>query len=109
MRVRFLRFGFVGLLGWAISLPAAAPGTDLHVACDPRNDLLLALKAAGAKVTRHDKPAQAVAAAAAGSGVLLLADSYAAEPLQVSEDVFQLAANKKLRLYVEFAAAVPGV
>ncbi|MBI5385206.1 MAG: hypothetical protein HZA90_11040 [Verrucomicrobia bacterium] len=96
------------LAGFSTVLASVAPAR-MHLACGPQNDLLLALKAAGAKVTRHEEPDRAVAAAAPGSGVLLLAEAYPGQPLQVSDETFRLAARKQLRLYVEFPASVPGV
>ena len=91
-----------------VSAQAASIAT-LHLACDPENDLLLALRQAGAKVHRHDSPAQAVAAAKPGGAVLLLAENYPDEPLRVDGEVFRQARLKQLRLFVEFPAAVPGL
>jgi hypothetical protein len=82
---------------------------DLAFACDPANDLYQVLVASGQPCPRLASATEAVAAAAAGAGVLVLADGYPQEPTPLDEEVFRTAARKKLRLYVEFPARVPGL
>jgi hypothetical protein len=95
-----------------------APGGDVRAAeaqsraaltfcCSGRNDLLLAL--GKARFPRFDSPMAAIAAAAPGSAVLLLADEYPAHTVSVDAAVLELARSKELRLFIEYPAAVPGL
>ncbi len=77
--------------------------------CRPDNDLYQVLGDGGAKYPRYDDPAAAVEAAPAGSGVLILADGYPEKPTVVAPAVFDAAAKKNLRLYVEYPGSLPGV
>lgn len=79
---------------------------SLVFAADASNDLYKAVKAsAGAEVMRVDTPLQAVRAAAQGAGVVLVADGYPVTPLRVSDQVFTIAKEKRLKLYLEFPAS----
>jgi hypothetical protein len=76
--------------------------------CQANNDLLRTATACGVVCVRTDSPAQAVEMARKGAGVLLLANDYPAKPLEIPAEVFEVAARKDLRLYVEFPTALPG-
>jgi hypothetical protein len=86
---------------------AAEKSPQLFFACRSDNDLYQVLKSAGAECPRYDDAAAAVKAATAGSGVLILADGYPEKPTAVEAAVFDEAAKKKLRLYVEFPGSLP--
>lgn len=86
---------------------SAAAEPAFYLSCRADNDLFQALTAGGAKCSRHDSPAEAVKAAPAGAGVLILADGYPERPTVVEPAVFDEAARKKLRLFVEYPAALP--
>lgn len=90
----------------AISWPAG--GAEIHLGCAASNDLYVALKAAGADVRRADDPAATIRSAPAGSAVFLLADSYPAERLALTDTLWNEAHEKQLRVYAEFPSAVPG-
>ena len=77
--------------------------------CAADNDLHRVLADCGMKCPRYDDPMAAVDAAPEGTGILLLADGYPYEPQLIDPAVFELAAKKELRLYVEFPASLPGV
>ncbi|MEO7300813.1 MAG: hypothetical protein ABI042_19785 [Verrucomicrobiota bacterium] len=89
--------------------PALAESSTFTVCCSSQNDLFRTLKENDLKVQRWDTPEKAIAAAPRGSAVLLLADAYPTNTLQLSEEVFKTAAKKNLRVYVEFPSFVPGV
>jgi hypothetical protein len=95
----------------AIQLPgkgiAAEDASRFFFSCRPENDLYRALIAGGVKYPRFDDPAAAVRAAPAGSGVLILADGYPEKPTAIDPAVFDEAVRKKLRMYVEYPAALP--
>jgi len=80
----------------------------LTFSCQATNDLFQTAMACGVVCVRTDSPAQAVDAAREGAGVLLLANDYPGKPLDVPAEVFEAAARKGLRLYVEFPGALPG-
>jgi hypothetical protein len=75
--------------------------------CRGDNDLYQVLNGSGANYPRYDNPAAAVKAAIEGSAVLILADGYPEKPTVVEPSVFDEAAKKKLRLYVEFPGSLP--
>lgn len=87
--------------------PAAA-ARPLVFACPADNDLYRVASGNGIEARRFDNPAAAVAAAAEGAGVLVLADGYPARTTALDAALFEEAARKKLRLYVEFPSYLPG-
>ena len=69
------------------------------------NDLYqVASESLGIAPARYDTALEAVDAAQQGDGVLILADGYPETTTQVPAEVFDLAAEKNLRLYIEFPA-----
>ncbi len=84
-------------------------GLNLTFNCTPGNDLYAVLAKSGAKCPRFDSAQEAVEHAAPGSAVLILADGYPEATTKVDAAVFGRAADKKLRLYVEYPAAIPGL
>lgn len=88
---------------------ARASQARFTLACSPQNDLFVTMRSCGLKAKRFDSPAQAIDAAPSGSAVLLLADDYPAKTLALSESLFRKAAEKQLRLYVEFPSSIPGI
>lgn len=90
----------------AISGTVASAG-ELHLCCSEGNDLYQVLAANRVPCIRHDRVDRAISAASPGSGVMLLADGYPQRTTQVSPELFDQASEKKLRLYVEYPAALP--
>jgi len=102
----------VAVAGWLAMVPpmqAADSGPGLVFACDARNDLYRVMIANGRSCPRFASPDEAVKGAAAGSGVLILADGYPQRTTPVSPALFDAAAAKHLRLYVEFPSLLPGI
>ena len=83
----------------------AAPLLVFSAAAD--NDLYRVMTASGASYPRYGNAAEAVRQAPAGAGVLILADGYPQQTTAVAPAVFDEAAKKKLRVYVEYPAALP--
>lgn len=78
--------------------------------CLPTNDLYVALAHnRDVEWPRYEDPTQAIAAAPAGAGVLILADGYPSRTTALDEALFAAAAKKGLRLYVEFPSHLPRV
>ena len=100
------------LLAAACRRAPAQPPPDvrpaaLTFACAADNDLYRVLTADGAQHRRLATPAEAITAAAEGTGVLLLADGYPANRTPIDPAVLAEAARKKLRVYVEYPEALP--
>ena len=93
----------------ALATGAAPVGKRLVVAGAVDNDICRLLRSNGANFVRYDSAAEALGAAAEGEGVLILADHYPAQPTPLDAGLFGLALKKKLRLYVEYPAFLPGV
>ncbi len=81
----------------------------LVFSCSPANDLYKMLASGAAPFPRYNAPEEAVTRSSHGSGVLLLAEGYPTRTTQLDRELFQKAAEKKLRLYVEFPSFVPGL
>src|SRR5450759_2862770 len=96
------------ILAWLPILAAAKP-LPLVFRCAPTNDLYKALSASGQRYARYDTPEEAVEKAPLGSGVLILADEYPERTTPVTAVLFEKAAKKKLRLYVEYPAVLAGL
>lgn len=90
---------------------AAAPASraGLTLCCSADNDLYRVLTQSGCKVQRVSDPQGAVDRAAPGSAVLILADDYPEKLTNIPASLYQAAAEKRLRLYVEYPAGVPGL
>ncbi len=83
--------------------------TRLALACTPQNDLYRVLVDSGVACKRFDTPADAVQAVERGGGVLILADGYPQQATAIEPSVWTKANEKRLRLYVECPAALPGI
>lgn len=79
------------------------------VACRTNNDLYAVLVANGVRCVRCDTAEQAVQSAANRAGVMILADDYPAKTTVIAPFVWEEATRKKLRVYVEYPSALPGV
>ncbi len=90
---------------------AAAPESmpTIVLVCSESNDLYQALIKTGVRAARFDSLAKAIDSCGEGRGLLILADGYPDERTEAREDDFQAAANKRLRLYVEFPSQLPGI
>lgn len=97
----------IALLIAPVSALAADPSPTLVFSCAANNDLYVAVSAAGKSYARVDAPRAAVETAPEGAGVLILADGYPQKTTPLDATVFDLAARKRLRLYVEFPSSLP--
>jgi hypothetical protein len=77
--------------------------------CQPDNDLYRVLERAGQVYPRYGRLEEALQAAPRGTGVLALADDYPRPSPALDEELEKLVEAKKLRLYLEYPAALPGV
>ena len=115
--LHFVRF--LSTITWLLLMPAflmvdapPAAADDSHPAltfcCAVDNDLYTTLLRSGYRCRRFGTPAKAISKASPNTGVLLLADSYPDKRLVVDAEMLSRAAEKRLRLYVEYPDALPG-
>lgn len=81
----------------------------LSFACSVNNDLYRVLSESGNKCARFDAASEAIGKAERGSAVLILADGYPETRTDVDAAVFDAAAEKGVRLFVEYPATIPGI
>jgi len=98
----------------ALTVLAAAPQTApadprLVFCCNADNDLYRVMAASGVEYPRYETAEQAIDAAPSGSGVLTLADGYPQKTTPIDLALFDRAAKRKLRLYVEYPASLPNM
>ena len=90
--------------------PAFGKSTQLVISCsDERNDLILLLSRNGYHFSRYPNPLEAVKQTPAGGGLLILSDGYPFDKNEIDEGVFNIAKERKIKLYVEFSDNIPGV
>ncbi len=87
---------------------APAP-LNLAFVCSEQNDLYRLLSAQGTTLKRFDAAAEAIAQAPSGAGILVLADGYPDATVALGSTLFDAAAAKDLRLYVEYPSQLPGL
>lgn len=93
----------------SVPSPGDAASAFLVFRCAAGNDLYRAVTAGGATYPRYASAEEAIAKARRGAGVLILADGYPESTTAVTPALYKMAARKKLRLYVEYPAALPGL
>jgi hypothetical protein len=99
--------GFAAL-GWLLSA-AQAKSSSLTFACATTNDLYVALKQGGRQYPRFSEADEAFRNATPGSAVLVLVDNYPEHTTRLTAANLELAREKGLRVYVEYAGALPGL
>lgn len=80
----------------------------LTLVCDAANDLLCVLEQSGYSCRRAASLTEAVRNAPVSSAVMVLADAYPRAELVVQQQDLLLAADKQIRLYLEYPAELPG-
>jgi len=99
------------MIGCVAILTGLSAGTSparpmLVFACAARNDAYVAIcRSSRRKFARFDAPSEAIHRAPTGAGVLLLAERYPTERTPVPADMMEIAAAKRLRIYVEYPSA----
>jgi hypothetical protein len=98
--VMFLLTGF---------LAACSDKNDITLSCNEDNDLYLTLLDNRIDCIRYMTPDEAVSNAPEGSAVMILADGYPGKTTVTDSLLFRKAADKRLRLYIEYPSYLPGV
>ncbi len=108
---RGLRAAAVALAALGIVTPLAAAEAEIQMnlvfSCEAENDLYRILSAGGTQPARYESALEAIRSAPEGAGVLLLASRYPVETTAIDPAAFDLSAEKKLRLYVEYPESLP--
>lgn len=91
----------------SVFLHACSSSDGVILSCKSDNDLFVVLKENKIANQRFDTPQEAVSRAPAGSAVMILADEYPARPTNLNQSIFDEAARKKLRLYIEYPSYLP--
>lgn len=100
----------LGALPLAALIPVLAEGRgggSLYFSCSSKNDLYRVAQTAGISCVRYDTAGEAIARAHGGSGVLILGENYPHQTTNLATGAYREAANKRLRLFVEFPASIP--
>ena len=84
-------------------------GRTVTFSCRQDNDLYRVLADAGHTCARVDTVAEALEAAAPGTGILALADAYPRPDCRFDGSLAHRVADKGLRLYLEYPASLPGI
>jgi hypothetical protein len=92
-----------------VVMAANVVGRPLALVCSENNDVFVALNRAGERTARYDSVRQACERVQAGSSLLILADGYPTNAVKLDTDEWALIARKKLPVYIEFPATLPGV
>ena len=81
----------------------------ISLSCNEDNDLYLTLQENKIACVRFNTPEEAINNASDGSGVMILADDYPEKTTLMNDSLFEIAHDKKLRLYVEYPSYIPEV
>lgn len=79
----------------------------LYFCGSENNELYALLSAEGFNLKRFDSPELMIKRAESGSGAIILCDSYPERALDIAPEVYSLAKEKGMRLYVEFPKSLP--
>jgi len=88
---------------------ACSHKNHITLSCREDNDLYLTLTGNSNECDRYGTPHEAVNNAPEGSAVMILADNYPGETTNIDFQLFDKAADKKLRIYIEYPSCLPGI
>nr|WP_299382970.1 hypothetical protein [Allomuricauda sp.] len=82
----------------------------IHIYCEEANDLFQVLETLeGVDPIRYDSLEEMMDGVDEGEAIMVLADNYPEERLQLSDDFFNRISDKNLRFYLEFTDGLPGI
>lgn len=76
---------------------------------NPDNEIAEVLIREGFDLRTYKMPEEVIQDAKNGSAVLIVADSYPDKSINITADLFRLAKEKQLRMYVEYVNELPGI
>ena len=90
------------------SLLISCSENKLTISCSKSNDLYAVLENSNIPFKLAASAKDAVLKADKGSGVIILADDYPGKLTEIDEEVYSVAREKKLRLFIEYPSFIPG-
>ncbi|MCI0512108.1 hypothetical protein L0128_02740 [candidate division KSB1 bacterium] len=90
-------------------LMATTKVPPLFISCTEKNDLYQVFSQHGIESQRFSSPMEAIQRASHGAGVLILADDYPQNATPLTPELFALAAQKQLHLFVEYPGWLPEI
>ena len=81
----------------------------LQIVARPDNDLIIVLQNNEIPFRRAASIQEAIAKAAEGSGIMVLADYYPQTRTMMDSSMFDAASEKNLRVYIEYPSMLPGM
>lgn len=88
---------------------SSATPASWNLVCSSDNDLYRVLTGSAVACRRFDKAREAIAAAAVGTAVLILADEYPEHTTSIPPEALAEATRKRLRWYIEYPGELPGL
>ncbi len=101
--VCFLFFSDIDVLG------SNSKSARLFICANETNDLYVLLEKEDYKVNRYDTANETIEKATAGSAVIITAINYPENRTAISQDLYNKARQKKLKLYIEFPEFIPNI
>jgi len=92
-----------------VYLQACSSREKVILSCKSDNDLFVVLQNNNIPNKRYNSPWEAVNEAPEGAGVMILADEYPFKTTNLGQSLFNEAAKKKLRLYIEYPSYLPKI
>jgi len=99
----------IAITGMGVQQPAGVDSAAPALVCSVSNDLYRVLQESGIRCARYENPADAIEQAAMNTTVMILADGYPQKTTTVDQAVLYKAAEKRLWVYIEYPAALPGI
>ena len=104
---------FVGILLIFVSISLIGYSNQrndkLIFVCSEDNDLYNAIVDSKERYQRFSSAIKAIDVAKDGSGILVLADNYPEKTVSLSDEFFEKAKNKNVRLYIEYPDNLPNL
>lgn len=92
------------LLFWCLSLwlCSCVENRTIYFCGSEQGEVYQLLKNEGFKLERFDSPEKMIEQVPSGSGAVIICDTYPVSLLEISPETYELAKQKKIRLYLEY-------
>lgn len=104
MKLKLLCFWGLFLL-----LCSCVENKTIYYCGSEQNEVYQLLKSEGFKLIIFDSPEVMIENATNGSGAVIVCDTYPMCPLEITQETYKLAQQKKIRLYLEYPDKLPDV
>lgn len=102
MKLKLLCFWGLFLL-----LCSCVENKTIYYCGSEQNEVYQLLKSEGFKLIIFDSPGVMIENATNGSGAVIVCDTYPMCPLEITQETYKLAQQKKIRLYLEYPDKLP--